>query len=84
MHQSFLAEPSQTSTASAVLPTPSSAEANREPLKVLIIGSRKGVTSTIHTLHSLGFAEASQWSPLQPTSNSAEVMSILIRYIPIS
>lgn len=54
---------------------------NREPLRVLVIGSRKGVTSTIHTLHRLGFAEAGEWSPLMPAPTSGEVMSILTRYL---
>jgi len=53
----------------------------REPLRVLIIGSRRGVTSTIQTLYRLGFAEVSEWSPLLPAPNSGEVMSILTRYI---
>lgn len=54
---------------------------NREPLRVLIIGSRRGVTSTIQTLYRLGFAEVSEWSPLLPAPTSGEVMSILTRYI---
>ncbi len=54
---------------------------NREPLKHLLIGSPKGVTSTIHTLHHVGYAEVGLWSPLVPYSNSGQVMSILIRYI---
>jgi hypothetical protein len=54
---------------------------DREPLKILIIGSRRGVTSTIQTLHRLRFAEVREWSPLIPTANPGEVMSILSRYI---
>jgi hypothetical protein len=54
---------------------------NREPLRVLVIGSRRGVTSTIQTLHRLGFAEVGEWSPLLPAPNSGEVMSILTRYL---
>lgn len=53
----------------------------RESLRVLIIGSRKGVTSTIQTLYRLGFAEVAEWSPLLPAPNPGEVMSILTRYI---
>lgn len=54
---------------------------SRESLRVLVIGSRKGVTSTIHTLHRLGFAEVGEWSPLLPAPTPGEVMSILTRYI---
>lgn len=53
----------------------------RESLRVLVIGSRQGVTSTIHNLHRLGFAEVREWSPLLPAPTPGEVMSILTRYI---
>ncbi|KRH97661.1 MULTISPECIES: hypothetical protein [Cylindrospermopsis] len=51
----------------------------REPLKHLLIGSKKTVISTIHYLHVLGYAHATDWSDLMPTSNPGEVMSILVR-----
>lgn len=54
---------------------------NREPLRLLAIGSRQGVTDTIQTLHRLRFAEVSEWSPLMPTATPGEVMSILTRYL---
>ena len=54
---------------------------DRESLRVLIIGSRRGVTGTIQTLHRLRFAEVREWSPLLPAPNSGEVMSILTRYV---
>ena len=53
----------------------------REPVKILIIGSREGVTKIMHTFYRLGFAEISEWSPLQPTKNPGEVMTILVRQI---
>jgi hypothetical protein len=53
----------------------------REPIKHLLIGSPKAVKATIHTLHSLGYIEVGAWSPLVPTANPGEVMSILNRYI---
>ncbi|MGA7935125.1 MAG: hypothetical protein WCA35_16375 [Kovacikia sp.] len=54
---------------------------DREPLRILVIGSRRGVTSTIQTLYRLRFAEVREWSPLMPGPNPGEVMSILTRYI---
>lgn len=54
---------------------------DRESLRILIIGSRRGVTTTIQTLHRLRFAEVREWSPLMPTPNPGEVMSILTRYL---
>ena len=54
---------------------------DRESLRILIIGSRQGVTGTIQTLHRLRFAEVREWSPLLPGPKPGEVMSILARYI---
>ncbi|MFB2645801.1 hypothetical protein ACE09Y_05925 [Raphidiopsis sp. BLCC-F218] len=56
----------------------------REPLKHLLIGSKKTVLSTIHYLHVLGYAHATDWSDLIPTNNPGEVMSILVRQILIN
>jgi hypothetical protein len=53
----------------------------REPLRHLLIGTAKAVMSTIHVLHQLGYADVSDWSPLMPTGNPGEVMSILVRSI---
>jgi hypothetical protein len=53
----------------------------REPVKILIIGSPKGVNNMIHTLYRHRFAEVTEWSPLQPTANPGEVVSILRRQI---
>ncbi|MEM6398673.1 MAG: hypothetical protein AAF349_04800 [Cyanobacteria bacterium P01_A01_bin.68] len=52
-----------------------------EPLKHLLIGSPKAVTSTIRYLHQLGYAQIGDWSPLLPTINPGEVMSILSKQI---
>jgi hypothetical protein len=53
----------------------------REPIKHLLIGSPKAVSSTIHYLQIIGYASTGDWSPLLPTANPGEVMSILIRQI---
>jgi hypothetical protein len=53
----------------------------REPIKHLLIGSPKAVTSTIHYLQVIGYVSMGDWSPLQPTGNPDEVMSILSRQI---
>jgi hypothetical protein len=72
------------SSESAEIPASSFSEAllpERESLRILVIGSRRGVTTTIQTLHQLRFAEVHDWSPLLPAANPGEVMSILTRYI---
>lgn len=76
MPENFLANP--TSTPVLAMPV-AVAEPQREPIKVLLIGSPKAVTSTIHSLYRLRFAEVGEWSPLLPTQNPGEVMSILVR-----
>ncbi|WP_226593616.1 hypothetical protein [Microseira wollei] len=52
-----------------------------ELLRLIAIGSRKVVTSTIHTLHLLKFAHVSEWSRLLPAPNAGQVMSILTKRI---
>ncbi|MBD2439613.1 hypothetical protein [Nostoc sp. FACHB-110] len=54
---------------------------NREPIKHILMGSSQAVTSTIHHLQMIGYASVGDWSPLLPTGNADEVMSILIRQI---
>ena len=56
---------------------------NREMLKILIISSRKVVNRTIHSLHHANFAQVSDWSPIVPTQNPSEVMSILVKYFAV-
>jgi hypothetical protein len=52
-----------------------------EVVRVLVIGSHRGVTSTIGTLYVVRFAQVNEWSPLLPAPGSGEVMSILTRRI---
>ncbi|MCC5637991.1 hypothetical protein LC593_19550 [Nostoc sp. CHAB 5844] len=61
---------------SSPLPLP-----KREPIKHLLIGSPQAVTSTINYLQVIGYASVGDWSPLLPTGNADEVMSILTRQI---
>ncbi|WGV28910.1 hypothetical protein [Halotia branconii] len=76
--EQFLGENLDTPTPNQSTENPFS---NREPIKHLLIGSPKAVTSTIHYLQVIGYANVRDWSPLLPTNNSDEVMSILIRQI---
>ncbi|MBW4542669.1 MAG: hypothetical protein KME43_26605 [Myxacorys chilensis ATA2-1-KO14] len=62
-----------------LLPGLENESVNGDRLRLLAIGTREGVTETIHTLHVLGYAEAGAWSPVLPVPNSTEVMSILTR-----
>ncbi|MGF1569434.1 MAG: hypothetical protein ACFCVD_15435 [Nodosilinea sp.] len=63
---------------------------DREPLKILVIGSKQSVSSIVVALHQLGFAEIFEWTdflsapnadrPLQFGPN--EVMKALVKYLP--
>lgn len=55
----------------------------REQIKHILIGSQRAVTGTIRVLHQLGYASVGDWSPLLPSSNPGEVMSILTRSISV-
>ncbi len=83
MSEEFIPDASETLAPPASSNAPSESSPRREPIKVLIIGSPQGVNNTIHTLYKRGFAEVTEWSPLQPTSNPDEVMSVLRRQIRI-
>ncbi len=83
MTEEFVPDATETPTI-PVTPSPSSEPtSNREPVKILIIGSPKGVNNIIQTLYRLRFAEVREWSPLQPTANPGEVVSILKRQLSI-
>lgn len=81
MTKSFLADTFPTPT--AVVSSNNSPEITlgREFVKVVIFGSKTGVNNTILTLYKLGFAQVNEWSPLLPSPNPGEVMSILTRHI---
>ncbi|PZV13028.1 MAG: hypothetical protein DCF22_11255 [Leptolyngbya sp.] len=81
MPKNFLMFASETSASAPIETSVEPTLSDRESLKILVIGSRRGVTSTIQNLHRLRFAEVREWSPLIPTANPGEVMSILSRYI---
>ena len=53
---------------------------NRELLKLFIISSPPVVSRVIHSFQRDNFACVSDWSPLIPTQNPGEVMSLLIKY----
>jgi hypothetical protein len=50
-----------------------------EKVRLLVIGSAEGVMEVMHTLHSLGYAEVGDWSPVLPIPDEPAFMSILTR-----
>ena len=82
-HQNFIHNNSDRAISILQVQPISLAITERETIKHTLIGSNKAVIGTIRVLHQLGYADILDWSPLLPTNNSGEVMSVLIRSIAI-
>ncbi|PZO33607.1 MAG: hypothetical protein DCF21_18915 [Leptolyngbya sp.] len=62
----------------------------REPVKILVIGSKRSLSSIVVALHQLGFAEIFEWTDFLSAPNADhplqfgpdEVMKALVKYIP--
>ena len=60
-------------------PNSNSAASEQEVVLLTVVGSRKAVLETIHTLYRLGFAAVGDWSPPQRGPKPGQVVSVLIR-----
>lgn len=81
MVTSFLTDARQPDSASVEVRASTDRKSGREFVKVIVVGSAKGVVKIIHTLYRLGFAEVTEWSQPTPTANPGEVMSVLRRCV---
>lgn len=54
---------------------------NREPVRIIVIGSRQAILAIIHTLHAKTFTTADEWSPLQPEPMTGKLMSVVTKYV---
>ena len=59
----------------------SDTQPNREPVRIILIGSARGIRLIIQILYRLGFAEPRAWSELQVMPQSDRLMSILTKWI---
>ncbi|NEP53421.1 MAG: hypothetical protein F6K65_33350 [Moorea sp. SIO3C2] len=57
---------------------PDDSNPNKKRIKY-IKGSPEGVTKTIYGLYVLGYADVSEWSPLQPTGIPGQVISFVTK-----
>lgn len=63
---------------------------DREPVKILVIGSKAAVTAIVHRLHTHRFAEVFEWTDFLPAPSETnplqtrpgEVMKALVKYLP--
>lgn len=82
--EEFLPNSNETPTPPTPTNIPAEPPPEKERLKMILVSSPKVVNSTIRRLYTLGFAQVTEWSPLQPTPNPNEVMSVLSRNIMIN
>ena len=94
MHaQAFLSESQMASDAIGVeisLKLYSYPKPDREPVKILVIGSREAVSAIVNSLHQLRFAETLEWTDFLPAPTGenplqfreGEVMKALVKYLP--
>lgn len=60
---------------------------DREPVKILIIGSQSAVNTVIHQLHYHQFAEPFEWTKFLPVEQPIQIqpgesMKALVKYLP--
>ncbi|MBW4467290.1 MAG: hypothetical protein KME07_17830 [Pegethrix bostrychoides GSE-TBD4-15B] len=53
----------------------------REPVRLIVVSSRQGVTRMIQTLHLRGVVSAHEWSALQPEPMTGKWMSVATKYL---
>lgn len=85
--QAFMTLPETTVNPESVLQLYSVPKPDREPVKILIIGSQTAVNTIIHSLHYHRFAEPFEWTQFLSTDNPIqlkpnEAMKALIKYLP--
>ena len=85
--QSFIALPNPAISPETALRLYSVPKPDREPVKILIIGSQAAVNTIIHSLHHLHFAEPFEWTQFLPTDRPIqpqphESMRALVKYLP--
>jgi hypothetical protein len=54
---------------------------NREPVRIMVVGSRQGITTVVNWLVRLGFAQMADWSDLQRNPNTGQWMRVLTKWL---
>jgi hypothetical protein len=81
MPTSTLIDTSESVSASIELKVSIDPVSGREFVKMILIGSPKGVVKIIHSLHVKDFAEVNEWSLPVATGKPGEVMRILMKRV---
>lgn len=78
MAEEFLTEPPKDIQQDAV---PTDDRENREPVRIMVVGSRQGITAVVNWLVRLGFAQMADWSHLQRVPNTGQWMRVLTKWL---
>lgn len=54
---------------------------DREPVQLILIGSRYGIGNVMKNLYQRGFAQMHEWSKPIPDPSTGRLMTTLIKYI---
>lgn len=81
MAQDFLPDADDSSNPPQPPQSDRSGRGDREPVRVMLVGSRPGITRMIHTLHVKRVAPADEWSDFQIEPMTGQFMCILTKYI---
>ena len=77
MREEFVTNDNKSPSTAVSLQASPDPVSGKEFVKVMVVGSRKGINMMIKMLHRLRFAEVSEWSPPVPYGNSGEMMSLV-------
>ena len=77
MHEEFLPNDSELPLAEVATQPSTHSGYGHEHVKVMVVGSHKGLDMIIKRLCSLGFAQVSEWSPAVPYQDSGEMMRLV-------
>lgn len=83
MQEDFLPNDTKLPSADVSIQDSTAPVSGKEFVKVMVIGSRKGVNMIIKLLHHLRFVEVSEWSPPVPYEDSGEMMSLVRKKVSV-
>lgn len=84
MHEEFLPNDSELPSTGVSIPASAAPCSGKEFVKVMVVGSRKGIDIIIKRLCCLGFSEVSEWTPTVPYENSGEMMRLVRKKVSLN
>lgn len=83
MQEDFLPNDTESPSADVSIQASTAPVSEKEFVKVMVIGSRKGINMIIKLLHHLRFVEVREWSPPVPYEDSGEMMSLVRKKVSV-